>query len=556
MKKNVNKPVTLLAGLCMISASAALQAQAINEAWVTSDQLDTDTLDNAAFAVASVSATNSVWVTADTLDADPTNNYALAYTVNSPPAISSDGGGDNAVLSLAENSTAVTTVVAVDADGDTLSYSISGGVDAARFTIGAGSGVLAFATAPDFENPVDANTDNAYNVEVTVADGNGGSDVQVLSVTVTNGNDAPVISSDGGGAGAALDVAENSTAATTVAATDEDGDTPTYSITGGADAARFTVDINTGALAFAAAPDFENPTDADGNNIYEVEVTADDGNGGTDVQALAVTVMDVIETIRLQVRALLQGAYRSSTRNMADTLRENELLPVQQPYSAAFNPHLAHAGNEQADTSLLTSTDPDNAPVDWVLVELRDATDPTQVQASQAALLQRDGDVMAADSGTTDLYFGVAPANYYVAIRHRNHLGAMTQTAPALSAAPVLVDFSDPATETWGTHARMLGTDVALLMAGDINHDGKIVMDGPGNDLNALLVSVLADPGNLYFNANYILPGYLGEDLNLDGLTIFSGHGNEANLAKGNVLLHEGNTTFSSNYIINEQIPE
>ena len=85
-------------------------------------------------------------------------------------------------------------------------------------------------------------------------------DTQAIAVTVTNVNDnAPVITSDGAGATASVNVAENGTAVTTVTATDLDaGSTLTYSIVGGADAAKFTVDANTGALSFVSAPDYEN----------------------------------------------------------------------------------------------------------------------------------------------------------------------------------------------------------------------------------------------------------------------------------------------------------
>src|SRR5688572_31180515 len=51
----------------------------------------------------------------------------------------------------------------------------------------------------------------------------------------------------------------------------------TYSITGGADAALFTINATTGALSFTSARDFETPTDADTNNSYVVTVTASDG---------------------------------------------------------------------------------------------------------------------------------------------------------------------------------------------------------------------------------------------------------------------------------------
>src|SRR5207248_1874838 len=81
-------------------------------------------------------------------------------------------------------------------------------------------------------------------------------------------NKAPTITSNGGGATAAVSIAENTTAVTTVAATDPDaGQTLGYSITGGADAALFTINPTTGALSFITAPDFEAPADAGANNL-------------------------------------------------------------------------------------------------------------------------------------------------------------------------------------------------------------------------------------------------------------------------------------------------
>ena len=86
-------------------------------------------------------------------------------------------------------------------------------------------------------------------------------------------------------------VAENTTAVTTVTATDPDvGQTLSYSIIGGADASKFTIDSNTGALSFVTAPNFELPTDAGGNNVYDVTVQVSDGHGGTDSQAISVSV--------------------------------------------------------------------------------------------------------------------------------------------------------------------------------------------------------------------------------------------------------------------------
>src|SRR5437016_6097789 len=102
--------------------------------------------------------------------------------------------------------------------------------------------------------------------------------------------------SNGGGASAAVSIAENTTAVTTVAATDPNaGQSLGYSISGGADAALFTIDSTSGALAFLTAPNFEAPADAGGNNVYDLTVQVSDGHGGTDTQAIAVSVTDTNE---------------------------------------------------------------------------------------------------------------------------------------------------------------------------------------------------------------------------------------------------------------------
>jgi hypothetical protein len=111
-------------------------------------------------------------------------------------------------------------------------------------------------------------------------------------------NDAPVITSNGGGASGSTAFAENGTAAVaTVSASDVDSPASarTYAIAGGADAALFVIDAASGVLRFAAPPDFESPADAGADNVYDVVVSADDGAGGIDTQALAIAVTGVDE---------------------------------------------------------------------------------------------------------------------------------------------------------------------------------------------------------------------------------------------------------------------
>jgi VCBS repeat-containing protein len=202
--------------------------------------------------------------------------------VNEAPNITSTA------FSIGENATLVGMVVATDPDASpTLTYSISGGDDAALFDIDAGTGALSFKAAPNFEAPADKGGNNAYDVIVDASDGSL-TDSQAIAVTVTDVNEAPDITST------AFSLDENTTAAGTVAATDPDASTTlTYSIDGGADAALFDIDANTGALSFKIGPDFETPTDAGADNVYDVTVKVSDAGSLTDTQAIAVTVNDV-----------------------------------------------------------------------------------------------------------------------------------------------------------------------------------------------------------------------------------------------------------------------
>ncbi|WP_020558676.1 cadherin domain-containing protein [Thiofilum flexile] len=473
---------------------------------------------------------------------------------NVAPIITSNGGGDTTSVSISENTTVVTTVTATDGDNDTLTYTITGGADAAQFTLDPSTGVLVFASAPDYENPTDVGADNNYEVQVTVSDGKGGTDVQDLTVTITDvfENVVPIITSDSGGATASISVPENTTAVTTVTATDADNDTLTYTITGGADAAQFTLDPSTGVLVFTNTPDYENPMDVGADNNYDVQVTVSDGKGGTDVQNLTVTVTNSLnEGVLLQVKGLLQGPFNSKTRLMQDTLRTLNLIPSTQPYDMA---PMNYKGTEQLNSTLLTVTGSD-AIVDWVLVELRSASNPAVIVARQAALLQRDGDVVTADTGSIDVSLSnVTHGDYYVVLKHRNHLAVMTASPITLNGVATVVDFTSPSTAVYGSQARLVST-VALMWAGDDNISNQVIANGPGNDLNSVLGAVLLTPKNTLLNGNYLLAGYRVTDVDLNGFTLFAGPGNDSNIIVGNVLLHPDNTTFSANFVVSGSVP-
>ncbi|WP_417040653.1 cadherin domain-containing protein [Cylindrospermopsis raciborskii] len=215
-----------------------------------------------------------------------TVNVTDVPEVGNPPVITS-----SSTFSVAENSTQVGTIIATDADGNTLTYRISGGADQSLFTINANTGAFSFVNAPNFEVPTDVGINNVYNLQIQVTDGNNPV-TQDLIINVTNVNEAPSFTNTT----ATFPVAENSTTVGTIdPATDPDaGDTLTYTLSG-ADAGKFNIDSSTRLLSFKTPPDFEAKGSAAGSNTYSVTVTATDGGGLTTTQAVTVNVTDVPE---------------------------------------------------------------------------------------------------------------------------------------------------------------------------------------------------------------------------------------------------------------------
>ncbi|MCA9122068.1 MAG: cadherin domain-containing protein [Planctomycetaceae bacterium] len=242
------------------------------------------------------------------LDADRDNRYEVEVGVrdsaggissqllcvsvtdtNDAPIITS-----NKTMKLAENGTSSVAISATDEDLplQRLAFSLCGGGDCQRFAIDAKSGELKFKRAPDFENPADANKDNNYEVEVRVEDADGGAVTQFVQVSVVDANDPPVIVTKG-----QIEVPEGESIAALIVARDEDQipQKLTYSLRGGADRKRFSVNATTGELTFVQVPDFEHAGDADKDNIYAVRVRVDDGAGGIAMEMLRITVADVNE---------------------------------------------------------------------------------------------------------------------------------------------------------------------------------------------------------------------------------------------------------------------
>ena len=199
---------------------------------------------------------------------DSASAYTITVNVNDSPEIT---GGDTDI-EWAENTPKYFEVghypvTDLDTAVVELTWSLAQTGDYAAFssTIWTQTGgSLAFSSSPNYENPVDADGDNVYEVTLVVSDDYSADSVAV-TVTVT---DEPAVSGS-----TAIQYAENGTGTVATYTTSE---TVTWSLEGD-DNGDFTISTG-GALSFASPPDYENPADADTDNFYDVTVVATDGS--------------------------------------------------------------------------------------------------------------------------------------------------------------------------------------------------------------------------------------------------------------------------------------
>lgn len=246
--------------------------------------------------------------------------------------------------------------------------------------------------------------------------------------------------------------------------------------------------------------------------------------------------------VEVFAKVFLQGPYDSSSGLMSDALRAASLVPTSEPYTAI---NIANAGSfpevnnyvTETVNPLVFTTTGNNAIVDWVWLELRDKTNSSNVLGTRSALVQRDGDIVDLDGMSAVLFPDNYVDDYYLMVRHRNHLGAMTATPIDFTGAP-FTDFTVSTQATFGTTAtsarRLVKTNVYGLWAGNTipksSGGYQILYNGSGNDRNAILLVVgPATPLNIVSNV------YMLEDVNMNGNVQYSGSGNDRVIILNNV---------------------
>lgn len=220
-----------------------------------------------------------------------------------------------------------------------------------------------------------------------------------------------------------------------------------------------------------------DPYTRERNNVTEIGYFAVGGEAlATDGQA--------------EVDVFLGGGYQGSGL-MTDALRENNLLPTQEPFTGLGFTQKGFGGGETVAPGVFTPAGP-NAIVDWVLVEVREAGDYNNIIATRSGLLQRDGDIVDTDGVSPLRLAGLPPTSYYISIQHRNHLGVMTATPLDFSTGNVEFSFLVDPDQAFGSSNGVadLGDGFYGLISGDFDRNGQVqITDASG------LTQTLGSPG-------------------------------------------------------------
>ena len=231
----------------------------------------------------------------------------------------------------------------------------------------------------------------------------------------------------------------------------------------------------------------------------------------------------LLSRLLVETKTFLHGPFNTGTGWMNDNLRSLNLLDPsgmfsQEPYTGLTGfTHLGRGGGEIAYSPALEDFG-NNSIVDWVFLTLYDNTN-TPVQ-TKSAFIQRDGDVVDTDGVSEPYFLGMPDGNYYVSIRHRNHLGVKTSGTIALSSSSsVLYDFTTGASQAAGGVQKLLTGSVYGMHSGNANVNNTVRVTGPAaiNDYTRI-INIL---GGNYINV--ISNIYSVGDINMDGTVRVTG---------------------------------
>ncbi len=216
------------------------------------------------------------------------------------------------------------------------------------------------------------------------------------------------------------------------------------------------------------SPEFTAP-EVNEDTDYTFSLTVNDGFLDSPPDEVVVKVRNLLKA---NVLVDLEGSYNQSAGLMNTSL--SSVLPLTPPFqSAPWN----YPGTESV------ASVPENV-VDWVLVQLRQATAPelatsSTILAQRAAFLKSDGSIVDLD-GVSTLNFGNytvgSGSNVYVALYQRNHLSVLSASGMILQNGIYSYDFTTSIDQAYGGAAgyKQIAPGIFGMVSGDVDGDGSI----------------------------------------------------------------------------------
>jgi hypothetical protein len=249
--------------------------------------------------------------------------------------------------------------------------------------------------------------------------------------------------------------------------------------------------------------------------------------GITAVGAFAVGTRPVLSPLLVSPKVFLQGAYNTGTGLMNDALRTSNLIPTTEPYTGITNFTQSGSGGAEFSTASIVGSGAaagNDAIVDWVFAQLHDGVTGAVV-GTRSALLQRDGDVVETDGVSPLNMAGFAAGNYFVSIRHRNHLAVRTPSNFALAKTTTTAyNFTDNIIKAYNNPAitgnpamPTLAAGVLGMYGGNANSDVSVRVSGSAvtSDFQRILTTL--------GGASILSPVYSPSDVNMDGTVRVTG---------------------------------
>jgi hypothetical protein len=207
----------------------------------------------------------------------------------------------------------------------------------------------------------------------------------------------------------------------------------------------------------------ENIFNQVGARYLKVDILSNNQNSYANVWETEIWGSISSENTILMTKAFLEGPFNNN--EMYTTLNNTLTIPSNQPFnSAPWN----YQGKETVNTI-------PSGVVDWVLVELRSNTTSNSIVGQRAAFIMNNGLILDLDAMNPVDFPLVPPGDYYIVIKHRNHLPIMSKRKVSLSASFNFYDFTDSLDKAYGNEPMVLLANLKYgLYAGDTDANGIV----------------------------------------------------------------------------------